>query len=109
MCTVSIKLFVKKLGNRSIACVLNGLYAVCSLSNYKPTAYSTEAAVNEAERIARLMRTLHSLATRIPRVVLKRVETIFPALRKKLVSSVNICCANSFYPPCAQHLLPEDI
>jgi len=42
--------------------------------------------MNEDERMSRLKRTLHSLATRVPRIVLKRVELMFPGLNKGVVS-----------------------
>jgi hypothetical protein len=38
------------------------------------------------ERLARLLRTLHSLATRIPKIVLRRAEDIFPSLQTGMVS-----------------------
>jgi hypothetical protein len=41
---------------------------------------------SEEERLARLRRTLHSLATRVPKIILKRVESTFPVLKKKAVS-----------------------
>jgi hypothetical protein len=44
--------------------------------------------MNEDERMSRLKRTLHSLATRVPRIVLKRVELMFPGLNERAVSTV---------------------
>jgi hypothetical protein len=38
------------------------------------------------ERLGRLQRILHSLATRVPRVLLQRVEEMFPSLRETMVS-----------------------
>lgn len=40
----------------------------------------TQRSNSEEERLAKLHRILHSLATRIPRVLLKRVEEVYPAL-----------------------------
>jgi hypothetical protein len=44
---------------------------------------------NEEERLVRLRRTLHSLATRVPKVILKRVECTFPVLKNRAVSVMN--------------------
>jgi len=38
----------------------------------------------------RLQKILHSLATRVPKVVLHRAEDIFPALNTSLVSSISL-------------------
>jgi len=38
-----------------------------------------------------LQKILHSLATRVPKVVLHRAEDIFPALNTSLVSNVWLC------------------
>ena len=35
---------------------------------------------------SRLQKILHSLATRVPRIVLRRAEDIYPALNTSLVS-----------------------
>ena len=40
---------------------------------------------------SKLQKILHSLATRVPKVVLHRAEDIFPALNKNLVSSLWLC------------------
>ncbi|XP_069700837.1 zinc finger protein 431-like isoform X2 [Periplaneta americana] len=48
---------------------------------------------NEEERIAKLHRTLHSLATRIPRIVLQQVEEVFPALKDS--TGINIGMSTS--------------
>jgi hypothetical protein len=45
---------------------------------------------NEEERLARLRRTLHSLATRVPKVILKRVDCTFPVLKNRAVSVMNL-------------------
>ena len=42
---------------------------------------------------SRLQKILHSLATRVPKVVLHRAEDIFPALNTSLVSSVVVFVA----------------
>jgi len=39
----------------------------------------------------RLQKILHSLATRVPKVVLHRAEDIFPALNTSLVRSLWLC------------------
>jgi len=39
----------------------------------------------------RLQKILHSLATRVPKIVLHRAEDIFPALNTSLVSSLWLC------------------
>jgi hypothetical protein len=41
---------------------------------------------SEEERLARLRRTLHSLATRVPKVILTLVDWTFPVLKNKAVS-----------------------
>jgi hypothetical protein len=40
---------------------------------------------------SRLQKILHSLATRVPKVVLLRAEDIFPALHTSLVSNMWLC------------------
>jgi hypothetical protein len=40
----------------------------------------------EEERLSELRRVLHSLATRVPKVILTRVECIFPVLKIRAVS-----------------------
>jgi hypothetical protein len=42
---------------------------------------------SEEERLARLRRTLHSLATLVPKIILTRVEWRSPVLKNKAVSS----------------------
>jgi hypothetical protein len=39
----------------------------------------------------RLQKILHSLATRVPKVILQRAEVIFPALNTSLVSNQWLC------------------
>jgi hypothetical protein len=41
---------------------------------------------SEEERFVRLRRTLHSLATRVPKIILTRVDWTFPVLKNKTVS-----------------------
>jgi hypothetical protein len=41
---------------------------------------------SEEERLAGLRRTLHSLATRVPKIILKRVDSTFPILKNNAVS-----------------------
>jgi hypothetical protein len=41
---------------------------------------------SEEERLARLRRMLHSLATRVPKIILTRVDWTFPVLKNKAVS-----------------------
>jgi hypothetical protein len=41
---------------------------------------------SEEERLERLRRTLHSLANRIPKIILTRVDWTFPVLKNKAVS-----------------------
>jgi hypothetical protein len=41
---------------------------------------------SEEERLARLRRTLHSLASRVPKIILTRVDWTFPVLQSKAVS-----------------------
>jgi hypothetical protein len=43
------------------------------------------------ERLARLLRALHFLATRVPRIVLHRAEDIFPSLQISMVSVLWSC------------------
>jgi hypothetical protein len=46
-----------------------------------------------ARRISsRLQRILHSLATRVPKIVLQRAEVIFPSLHTSLVSDEVLWC-----------------
>jgi hypothetical protein len=40
------------------------------------------------ERLLRLKKILHSLATRVPKIILQRVEEVYPALKESLVSVV---------------------
>jgi len=40
---------------------------------------------------SRLQKILHSLATRVPKVVLQRAEDIFPALNTSMVSNLWLC------------------
>jgi hypothetical protein len=40
---------------------------------------------------SRLQKILHSLATRVPKVILHRAEDIFPALNTSLVSRLYLC------------------
>jgi len=40
---------------------------------------------------SKLQKILHSLATRVPKVVLHRAEDIFPALITSLVSNLWLC------------------
>jgi len=42
--------------------------------------------------LPRLQRILHSLATRVPRIVLYRAEDIFPSLHTSLVSDDVLWC-----------------
>jgi hypothetical protein len=53
---------------------------VCSAQNI------TRRMSSEEERLARLRRTLHSLATRVPKIILTPVDWIFPVLKIKAVS-----------------------
>jgi type II secretory pathway component PulJ len=53
---------------------------VCSAQN------NTSRMTTEEERLARLRRVLHSLATRVPKVILTRVECTFPVLKNQAVS-----------------------
>jgi hypothetical protein len=43
------------------------------------------------ERLARLIRTQHSVATRVPKIVLRRAEDIFPSLKTSMVSVLWSC------------------
>jgi hypothetical protein len=43
---------------------------------------------SEEERLARLRRTLHSLATRVPKIILTPVDWTFPVLKNKAVSAM---------------------
>jgi hypothetical protein len=64
-------------------CVLTWQYLilyVCSAQNH------TNRMTTEEERLARLRRVLHSLATRVPKVILTRVESTFPVLKNQAVS-----------------------
>jgi hypothetical protein len=63
--------------------LLTGQYLilyVCSVQN------NTSRMTTEEERLARLRRVLHSLATRVPKVILNRVECTFPVLKNQAVS-----------------------
>jgi hypothetical protein len=53
---------------------------VCSAQN------NTRSMTIEERRLARLRRTLHSLATRVPKIILTRVDRTFPVLKGKAVS-----------------------
>ena len=50
---------------------------------------------------SRLQKILHSLATRVPKVVLHRAEEIFPALNTSLVSNLCVCVCVSSKVQCA--------
>ena len=43
----------------------------------------------------RLQKTLHSLATRVPKIVLHRAEDIYPALNTSMVSNLWLCFQQS--------------
>ena len=47
---------------------------------------TTEMESGEERRIQRLRKTFHSLATRIPRISLHHVDSVFPALQEFNVS-----------------------
>jgi hypothetical protein len=51
---------------------------------------NTRRMTSEEERLARLRRMLHSLATRVPKIILKRVDSTFPALKIKTVSVIGL-------------------
>jgi hypothetical protein len=53
---------------------------VCSAQN------NTSRMTTEEERLSRLRRVLHSLATRVPKIILTRVECTFPVLKNQAVS-----------------------
>jgi hypothetical protein len=55
---------------------------MCSAQN------NTRRMTNEEERLAKLRRTLHCLATRVPKIILKRVDSTFPVLKDKVVSAM---------------------
>jgi hypothetical protein len=57
---------------------------MCSAQN------NTTSMTSEEERLARLRRTLHSLATRVPKIILTRVDLKFPALKNKAVSVMHL-------------------
>ncbi|XP_023722659.1 zinc finger protein OZF isoform X2 [Cryptotermes secundus] len=44
---------------------------------------------SEEERLARLRRTLHSLATRVPKIILKPVDSTFPVLKNQTTVKLN--------------------
>jgi hypothetical protein len=56
---------------------------VCSAQNI------TRRMSSEEERLARLRRMLHSLATRVPKIILTRVDWIFPVPKNKAVSVIH--------------------
>jgi hypothetical protein len=56
---------------------------VCSAQN------NTKRLASEEERLARLRRTLHSLATRVPKIILTRVDSTFSLLKNKAVSGMH--------------------
>jgi hypothetical protein len=43
------------------------------------------------EHLLRLKKITHPLATRVPKIILKRVEEEYPALKENLVSVVYVC------------------
>jgi hypothetical protein len=43
------------------------------------------------ERLLSLKKILHFLATRVPKIILQRVEEEYPALKESLVSVVYFC------------------
>jgi hypothetical protein len=57
---------------------------VCSAQN------NTRRMASEEERLARLRRTLHSLATRVPKVILTRVDCTFPVLKSDAVNLMHL-------------------
>jgi hypothetical protein len=52
------------------------------------------------EGVGRLQRILHSLETRVPRIVLQRVEEIFPAVKERIVSELCMCQLEDFVIIC---------
>ena len=51
--------------------------------------------MNVSRISSRLQKILHSLATRVPKIVLHRAEDIFPALNTSLVSILWLCLQQS--------------
>jgi hypothetical protein len=43
------------------------------------------------EHLVRLRKISHSLATRVPKIILQRVEEVYPAVKESLVSVVYFC------------------
>jgi hypothetical protein len=67
---------------------------MASLRETHSTFQYTQRSNSEEERLAKLHRILHSLAIRIPRILLKRVEEVFPTLN---LVSVNHRIEYSFW------------
>jgi hypothetical protein len=57
--------------------------------------------VTEEERLARLRRTLHSLATLVPKIILTRVDRTYPVLRDQAVSAMHP--VKKLYHKCLYH------
>ena len=70
------------------------IFRICVCSVYNPQANMCE------EPCVSLKRTLHSLANRVPKIVLQRVEEIYPGVLKSVVSVVQkplLPCCLSIY------------
>jgi hypothetical protein len=50
------------------------------------------------ERISRLQTNLQFLATRVPKIILQRVDEIWPALKESTVSVPCICAEKIMFP-----------
>jgi hypothetical protein len=63
---------------------------VCSAQN------NTRRMTGEEELLARLRRTLHSLATRVPTIILTRVDWTFSVLKNQAVSVMHSIMSEAF-------------
>ncbi|XP_023704745.1 zinc finger protein OZF isoform X1 [Cryptotermes secundus] len=72
------------------------IFRICSRQTFfcnVQAQNNTRSMTSEEVRLARLRRTLHSLATRFPKIILKRVDSAFPVLKNK--ASVQLKAASN--------------
>jgi hypothetical protein len=57
---------------------------------------------SEEERLAGLRRTLHSLATRVPKIILTLVDSTFPVLKERAALNYDLCYKHLYHyvSPC---------
>jgi hypothetical protein len=48
------------------------------------------------EGVLNLQKTLQSLGTKVPKIIVQRVDEIFPSLKESMVSTILVCKENNF-------------